>query len=44
MKILTRKLKLAHMTCTSCEATVERALMDIPGVLNARADPPGECL
>lgn len=26
------------MTCTSCEATVERALMDIPGVLNAKAD------
>lgn len=25
------------MTCTSCETAVERALMDIPGVLNARS-------
>lgn len=26
------------MTCTSCETTVERALMDIPGVLNAQSN------
>ena len=38
MKILNRKIRLAHMTCTSCEATVERALMDIPGVLNAKSN------
>ncbi|MBP1918385.1 sulfite exporter TauE/SafE family protein [Youngiibacter multivorans] len=37
MKIITRKIKLSHMTCTSCETAVERALMDIPGVLNAKS-------
>jgi sulfite exporter TauE/SafE/copper chaperone CopZ len=37
MKIINRKIKLSHMTCTSCETAVDRALMDIPGVLNAKS-------
>ena len=42
MSIRSEKFKVYEMTCTSCENSVEKAVIKLEGVLNAKADYSGQ--
>ena len=42
MSIRSEKFKVYEMTCTSCEISVEKAVIKLEGVLNAKADYSGQ--